>query len=204
MASSSQVFAKTMPNPAFFSDKIAVIVNNQVITENELKQRMLLMQKMMHEQGQVVYTDEEMRDDVMELLIVELLQRNEAMNLGVSLKEVDWSEIVDDFARQRNMTIDQMKQDYFEQGILWESVLQKIKADFLHILFLRSEHLGKHITVNSDEIDDFITKNSLDLKSSEDVRSIVQQRLLNAKIEKEIIRDLSKLRGQAYVEYKMN
>lgn len=201
--SSLSLKAKAKTASPFFSDKIAVIVNDEVITENEVKQRVLLMKKMFNDQGKRMPEYRKMRSEVIEHLIIELLQKEQVTAFGLEVSDLEFEQIIHELAYQRGLTLEQFKQNFLENGIFWETFENYLKTEIANNR-LRLHEFADKVSITSNEIHDFIIKNSLELDDTGRVYEIVKNRLFHEKMTKKAIDYFSELRTQSYVEYKIN
>jgi peptidyl-prolyl cis-trans isomerase SurA len=121
-----------VPAPAAQPFAPAVVVNDDLITEFDVEQRMRLMQ-LMGVRG------EKMREQAVESLIDDKLRAQAAKALGVKLDEQQLNAAIDEFARARNMTGKEMMARVVKAGVTRQAMIDLIsnQAAFRDAMRLR-------------------------------------------------------------------
>ncbi|HEU0222767.1 MAG TPA: peptidylprolyl isomerase, partial [Paracoccaceae bacterium] len=120
--------------PALAADPFApaVVVNDQLITEFDVAQRMRLMQIM-------GVGGSDVRAMAIESLIDDRLRAQAAKNLGITLTDAQLQAAMSEFAGQRGMTADQMIARLGQAGVTKQAILDLIsnQAAFREAMRLR-------------------------------------------------------------------
>lgn len=197
-----QLFAKIDDKFISFSDKVIAVVNDDIITESELKQRVLLLKKMFRDQGKKIPSNQEMQNQVIEHLVIELLQKRQADALGLTISDFEFETIVQDLARERNLSLNQFKRSLALEGIFWETFQDYLRIEMANNR-LKLHKFANKVSVTSEEINNFISKNYSEVDNTEYVYQKVKEHLFHEKMTKKVASYLSELLAQSYVEYRI-
>ncbi len=108
----------SMPAFAVYQDldAIVAVVEEDVVLASELRTRFQQIVKQMESQKMQVPPNEILLSQIMERLIIESLQRQEAENRGVVIDDETLTRAVMSFAEQNNMTLENFEQALIADG----------------------------------------------------------------------------------------
>lgn len=134
-------------------NKIVAVVNNDVITQQELDRRMAMMKRQL-EGGDISQKDNGgFRQNVLDGLIDVLLQIQMAKKNGIEISDKELNEIIANIAKGHNMTIDKLKEVLPEQeGMSFPEFRQQLREQGM-ITRIQQQVFGREITVSAKEID---------------------------------------------------
>ena len=136
--------------------KIAAIVNDQIISEYDLQQRMALF---FASSGlnPTRETIERMRPEILQGLIDEKLQIQEATEYEIIATQDDVNRAVSFIARQNNADIDQFRTLLTRAGVSWNSYIDQIYAQIVWDRLVRAR-FRQNVNVTDEEVDGFMTR----------------------------------------------
>jgi peptidyl-prolyl cis-trans isomerase SurA len=140
-------------------DRIVAVVNQGVVTEQELDARMVSVAKQFAKAGKDLPPDNTLRRQVLERLISDSLQMQHAARTGIKIggNQVDLA--FERIAEQNNLTITEFSEALNKDGIS----VDKFKADIqneMTIGRLREREIMSRVTVTETEIDNLLTTQS--------------------------------------------
>lgn len=145
-----QVYAESL-------DKIAAVVNENVITNQEVKAQLALVKKQIQQKQISDVEAQKLRQQVLQHMIdVELqLQMARSRNIEVTSEQV--SEGIRNIARQNKISLAQMKKSILSEGLSWQKYRENIKREML-ISKLQQESIGD-IQVTDSQVEDYLKGN---------------------------------------------
>jgi len=136
--------------------KIAAIVNDQIISEYDLQQRMALF---FASSGlsPTRETIERMRPEILQGLIDEKLQIQEATEYEIIATQEDVNRAVSFIARQNNADADQFRTLLARAGVSWNSYVDQIYAQIVWDRLVRAR-FRQNVNVTEGEVEDFMDR----------------------------------------------
>lgn len=137
--------------------RVVAVVNNEPITSTELQQYMMRAKRQVAKQG-VQIPEDELRQQVLEQMILEKLQLQVAKRMGITVDDTAIDRAIEDIARRNNMTLDALKQALAADGITFEQFREQIRRE-MTIARLRDREMEGRVTVSDAEVDHFLANN---------------------------------------------
>jgi peptidyl-prolyl cis-trans isomerase SurA len=137
-------------------DRIVAIVDQTVVTEQELESRMRTIIAQLKKQGTDLPDESVLRKQILERLISDALQLQYAAQTGVKVEDSQLDKTVERIAEQNQMSLTEFAQALAKDGIS----MQKFKADIrseITISRLREREVDSRVNVSESEIDNFLT-----------------------------------------------
>lgn len=148
-----------------YSDKVLVIVDEDVITQSELDARLRVILSEPDIQKQPGF-QEALPGQVLESLINDRLQLQEAERRGLVVTDEEVEAAINRMAQQQSMSLAQFKQTLLQNGETFASVKYNIK-DLLTISKLKEYYTYARVEVPDYEVDGFIEQNKLAVNDTE-------------------------------------
>jgi peptidyl-prolyl cis-trans isomerase SurA len=179
---------------AEYSDKVLVIVNEDVITQSEFDYR---LQSVLTElQRNNTEKPEGLEKQLLDGMVSDRLQIQEAKRRGITVTDQELAMAIERFAGQQNLTLDQFSRNLAVSGQPIERFSQTVRES-LTISRLTDYYARARVIVPDYEIDGFIAANKLDEDASEYeiahllIKNPDQNRELAQRIRDEITNGLS-------------
>jgi len=137
--------------------RVVAVVNNEPITSTELQQYMVRAKRQVAKQG-VQIPEDELRQQVLEQMILEKLQLQVAKRMGITVEDAAIDRAIEDIARRNNLTLDALKQALAADGITFEQFREQIRREMI-IARLRDREMEGRVTVSDAEVDHFLANN---------------------------------------------
>lgn len=136
-------------------DRVVVIVNGSVITQNEVNQRVRMVQQQLRAQGVRMPAQDVLQTQVLERLILEQAQLQAAQNNGIQVEDVLVDRAVARLAQQNNLSLQDFRNRIELDGISFSQFRQQIRED---IIFnrLREREIDSKVQITDGEIDNFL------------------------------------------------
>jgi peptidyl-prolyl cis-trans isomerase SurA len=142
-----------------FLDGIVAVVGDDVITRRELVERVNLAEQQLAQRGARVPNRNVLVRQVMERMVVDRVQLQEARRVGISIDEITLNRTVENIAAENNLTLLQLRDALAAEGVDFATFRQQIR-DELTIAQLRRRQVDNRLRVGEQEIDDLIAAES--------------------------------------------
>jgi peptidyl-prolyl cis-trans isomerase SurA len=140
-------------------DSIAVIINDDVITKNELEERVEYFEKQISLSSGSVSDMDGLRKQVLERMIRDKIQLQMAAQLGIQIDDISLNRMIDAMAKKNNMTLSQLRATLKQEGIDFADFRTQSR-DELIIQQLQQRMVADKVTVTEQEISQFLESNT--------------------------------------------
>ena len=138
-------------------DGVVAVVNTGVVTRKEIDDRIASLQKQGPIGGKKLPEGEELRKQVLENLILEKIQIQEADQTGLAVSNKDLNKIIEDIAVRNKLSLADFRQAIIKTGISFERYSELLREDVLKSR-LREREVDSQIKISDAEIDNFIVE----------------------------------------------
>lgn len=136
-------------------DAIAVIVNDEVITQRELNERVASIVARMQQQKVALPDAAELRKQVLERMVVERAQLQLAKEMGVRVDDNMLDRAITRIAEQQKLTVQQLRNQMEKDGTTFASFREEIREEIV-MQRLREYEVDNKINISEAEVDNFI------------------------------------------------
>ena len=147
-------------------DRVVAVVNNEVITAVELRDRIQQAVRQLNRQGVQLPPDDVLERQILERLIVERAQFQRAQETGIRVDEAMLARAVDRVAQNNNLTETQLRAALTADGITWERFRAEIRSEMV-LGQLREREVNNKVVVTDAEVDSFLANNPESLSGTE-------------------------------------
>ncbi len=138
-------------------DGVVAVINTGVVTRKEIDDRIASLQKQGSTGGKKLPEGEELRKQVLENLILEKIQIQEAEQTGLAVSNKDLNKIIEDIAVRNKLSLADFRQAIIKTGISFERYSELLREDVLKSR-LREREVDSQIKISDAEIDNFIVE----------------------------------------------
>ncbi|WP_407297655.1 peptidylprolyl isomerase [Stutzerimonas zhaodongensis] len=150
-------------------DRIVAIVDNDVIMQSQLDQRMREVQHTIEKRGAEMPPTEVMQQQVLERLITENLQLQIGERSGIRISDEELNQAMSTIAQRNNMTLDQFRAALERDGLSLETAREQIRREMV-ISRVRQRRIAERIQVSNQEVENFLASDLGKLQLSEEYR----------------------------------
>jgi len=136
-------------------DGIVAVVDDDVVLASELLSRVKRIRQQFEANNAQLPPNDILVSQLMERLILESLQIQEAERRGVQVDDESLTGAVMSFAQQNNMTLDQFRQALAADGVSYVEFREQIRQEML-IQRLQRNLVNRRITISDKDIDDLL------------------------------------------------
>src|SRR5471032_1110673 len=136
-------------------DSIAVIVNDDVITRQELAARVKTVAGRMQSQHVPMPEAADLQRQILERMIIERAQLQEAKEMGVRVDDSMLDRAVGRIAEQQKMTIQQLRDATEKEGTPYAAFREEIRQEII-MQRLREHEVDSKIQISDAEVDSYL------------------------------------------------
>jgi peptidyl-prolyl cis-trans isomerase SurA len=136
-------------------DRIVVIVNDDVITESELEQRLRETRKQLELEKISAPPDAALRKQLLERMVLERLQLQLAAQSGIRISESDVDRAFETVARRNKLGAEEFRKALMQRGIDVTAYRNQLR-DQLTIQQLLEREINNRVTVTDNEVENFL------------------------------------------------
>lgn len=155
MSATGGVHAAEKP-PIEKMDRIIAVVDQSVITEQELLNRIETVKAQMTKKGAELPPENVLQKQILERLIVDSLQLQLAAQTGIKVDDAQLDKTIDRIAEQNQLTLPAFKKALEEDGTPFYKFREDIRNDII-INRLRERDVDNKINISEAEIDNYLT-----------------------------------------------
>ena len=112
-------------------DRIAVIVDEDVIMQSEIEERLLTIKAQIAAQpGAKAPPDEVLQEQITERLIIESLQLQTADRAGIRISDDELNQALASIAYQNQMNLEQFRLALANDGVSWAQMRDQVRREF--------------------------------------------------------------------------
>jgi len=136
-------------------DSVAALVNTEVITRIELRQRLARIERQLTQQGVSLPPREVLERQVLERMIVDKLQVQLAREQGIRVDDTTLDRTLGRIAEQNRMNLQQFRDRLEREGIGFASFRNEVRDEILTTR-VREREVDRRIQITEADIDDFL------------------------------------------------
>ncbi|WP_429318868.1 peptidylprolyl isomerase [Paraburkholderia sp. GAS448] len=136
-------------------DTIAAVVNNGVITQRELDQRVGMIAHRLTQQNAPVPPVDQLRQQVLNQMVLERIQLQKAKEDGITIDDATVQRTLERLAQSNNMTLDVYRSRIEAQGVPWSVFTNDARTE-LTLSRLREKEVDSKVTVTDAEVANYI------------------------------------------------
>ncbi|MDO9366821.1 MAG: peptidylprolyl isomerase [Methylotenera sp.] len=148
-------------------DRIVAIVDQTVITEQELENRIHTVTAQLAKQGTELPPQEILRKQILERLISDTLQLQYAAQTGLKVDDNQLDKTIERIAEQNKMTLAEFGEALSADGISMRKFRADIRSE-ITIARLREREVESRVNVTESEIDNFLTTQASSNESTDE------------------------------------
>jgi peptidyl-prolyl cis-trans isomerase SurA len=136
-------------------DSIYVVVNDDVITTNEVKNRVAQIEGRLKAQSAQLPDEADLKRQVVEAMIVERAQVQLAKEYGVKVDDVTLDRAIGRIAENQKMTVQEMRNQMEKEGMAFAQFREEIRNEIM-LQRLREHEVDSKIQVSDAEVDTYL------------------------------------------------
>ena len=150
-------------------DRIVAIVDNDVIMQSQLDQRLREVEQTIEKRGAEMPPRDVMQQQVLERLITENLQLQIGERSGIRISDEELNQAMATIAQRNNMSLDQFRSALERDGLSLDTAREQIRREMV-ISRVRQRRIGERIQVSKQEVENFLASDLGKMQLSEEYR----------------------------------
>jgi len=148
-------------------DYIVAVINEDVITNQELQNRIKDFEQKIQEKGSAIPDEEIMRKQVLERMLLDSAQMQLAKLQGIHIDDITLNRMLEKLAHQNKRTLDDLRISLQSQGINFEQFREQTRKD-ITIRQLQKRMVYDRINISDQEVDLFLDQQKQSGKNGND------------------------------------
>ncbi|MGI9294447.1 MAG: peptidylprolyl isomerase [Pseudomonadales bacterium] len=136
-------------------DRVAVIVDDDIIMESELLNRIATVKSSIQEQGARMPPAKVLREQILNSMIVESLQLQMGERAGVRISDANLNEAMSNIAQQNRMNLQQFRQALESEGVSYLDTRENIRREMI-LKRVQQGNVNHRVQITEQEVDNFL------------------------------------------------
>lgn len=136
-------------------DRVAAIVDNDVVMTSQLNQRLDDLRRQLAERGTQLPPDEVLREQVLDRLVVESIQLQMGERAGIRIDDAALNQTMAQLAQRNNVTPEEFRAALERDGISYNQAREQIRREMI-INRVRQRRVAERIQVSDQEVRNFL------------------------------------------------
>tara|TARA_R110000796_G_scaffold141183_5_gene257419 strand:+ start:7147 stop:8451 length:1305 start_codon:yes stop_codon:yes gene_type:complete len=136
-------------------DRVAAIVDNDVVMTSQLNQRLDDLRRQLAERGTQLPPDEVLREQVLDRLVVESIQLQMGERAGIRIDDAALNQTMQQLAQRNNVTPEEFRAALERDGISYNQAREQIRREMI-INRVRQRRVAERIQVSDQEVRNFL------------------------------------------------
>lgn len=132
-------------------DGIVAVVEDDVVLASELKSRYDQVRRQMEGQNMRMPPNDVLISQIMERLILESIQRQEAQRRGINIDDETLTRAVMSFAQSNNFTLEQFQQALAADGVSYREFREEIRTEMM-VSRLQRNLINRRISISEQDV----------------------------------------------------
>jgi peptidyl-prolyl cis-trans isomerase SurA len=185
-------------------DRIVAIVNNEVITLNDLNGRMAMVVKQLQAQSTQLPPQDALKKQLLERMINDMVQMQEAKETGIKVDDATLDKALQRIADENSLSMTEFRRRLEQDGVIWQKFREEVRGEVI-MSRLREREVESGINVTEAEVDTQLSLEAHEATTDQEFRLahilvLVPEQATSAQIEarrKRALLALSELRKGA-------
>ncbi len=133
-------------------DRILAVVNDSVITERELEERVSAVNRQLEKQGTPLPSQEILSRQLLERLILENLQLQHAKEVGLKLDDQEVDRALQRIAQDNKLTVTELRDNLAKDGVGFAKFRDEIRRE-MTVARVRENEVESRVAVSESEVE---------------------------------------------------
>ncbi len=139
-------------------DRIAVVVNDDVITSREFEDKVNYYENQIRLSSGSVSDMAGLKKQVLERMIRDRIQLQQAAQLGIQIDDINLNRMIDAMAKKNNLTLGELRTTLEQEGIDFGDFRSQTREELV-IQELQKRMVAEKVNVTSQEVTQFLNSN---------------------------------------------
>ena len=167
LASAAPAALAQKPRPIVVLDRIVAVVNDDVITKNDLEERVSLAIAQLKRQGAPAPGREVLEKQILDRMITDRVQLQFAKDTGLRIDDAELDRAISRIAQENKLTLAELRQALEKDRVPFAKFREDIRGE-ITTARLRDREVENRIMVTDGEIDNFIKTKQVQTGANEE------------------------------------
>ena len=159
----------TTPSRIVAVDRIVAVVNDEVLTGNDLNERVQLVVRQIQRQGGQLPSADALQRQILERMINDLVQVQMAKETGIKVDDLTLDRTIERISQENNMTMPDFRKALERDGIRYPRFREDIRNEIL-LARLREREVDNAVVVTDAEVDTEIAREAKETSGDSEFR----------------------------------
>lgn len=145
-------------------DRIVAVVNDEVITANDLSERVSLVMRQLQRQGGQLPSADAVSRQILERMVNDMVQVQLAKENGIKVDDATLDRTIERIAQENNMALPAFRAALERDGIKYSRFREDIRSELL-LARLREREIDNNVVVTDAEVDTELARAARDASS---------------------------------------
>ncbi|OIP14451.1 MAG: molecular chaperone SurA [Betaproteobacteria bacterium CG2_30_59_46] len=142
-------------DPVRLVSRIVAVVNNEVITQFELNDRMRIVMQQLKKRGTPLPPQDVLEKQMLERIITDRVQLQLAKETGIRVDDLQLDKTLQRVAQENNLTVEAFRDTLEKDGVSFAKFREEIRDEII-LGRLREREVENRITVSDGEVESFL------------------------------------------------
>lgn len=133
-------------------DQVVAVVNDGVILKSDVDSMHRTVEKNAVSQGQTLPPEKELNNQIVERLITEELQYQQAEKMGIRIDDPRLDQAISKIAKDNNESVEALRQSVTKEGTSWATYREQLRKE-IAIAEARNANVRRRINILPQEVD---------------------------------------------------
>lgn len=150
-------------------DRVAAIVDNDVVMYSQLRQRLHEVQQSIAKRGSGLPPEDVLRQQVLERLVVENIQLQIGERSGIRISDEELSQAMATIAQRNGLSLEEFQQALTQDGLSFADARDQVRREMI-ISRVRQRRVAERVQVSEQEVKNFLASDLGKMQLSEEYR----------------------------------
>lgn len=165
----SMAFGTTLQAQTVPLDRVAAIVDNDVVMASQVEERMGAVRQQFAERGGELPPESILRQQVLDRLVLESIQLQMGERAGVRIDDASLTQTMEQLAQRNGLSLEQFRAALARDGISYEDAREQIRREMI-INRVRQRRVAERIQVSDQEVRNFLNSEAGQYQTAPDYR----------------------------------
>jgi peptidyl-prolyl cis-trans isomerase SurA len=157
------------PSRVVSVDRIVAVVNDQVITQNDLAERVNLVVRQLQRQGGTLPSSDVLSRQILERMINDLLQVQLAKETGIKVDDATLDKTIDRIAQENSLSMPDFRTALEKDGVKYPRFREDIRNEIL-LARLREREVERDLVVTDAEVETEVAREAREASGDSEFR----------------------------------
>ncbi len=150
-------------------DRVAAIVDNDVVMASQVTERMAAVRDQLQEQGSQLPPEEILRKQVIDRLVLESIQLQMGERAGIRIDDASLNQTMQQLAERNGVSLEEFRAALARDGISYDQARDQIRREMI-INRVRQRRVAERIQISDQEVRNFLNSEAGRMQTAPEYR----------------------------------